>query len=161
MISMGLGCDPKLMIADEPTTALDVTVQAQLLDLLKALTQDFGMALIIIAHDLSVVRHISTRISVMYLGKIVEIANRIDLHRNPFHPYTRALLSAVPIPNPKLEKKREHIVLKGEIPSPLNPPRGCSFHPRCPKVMPICSQEDPVLREIESGHWASCHLYND
>jgi len=160
-IARALALKPSFIVCDEPVSALDVSIQAQIINLIEDLQVRFGLTYLFIAHDLSVVRHISTRISVMYLGKIVEIANRINLHRNPFHPYTTALLSAVPIPNPKLEKKREHIVLKGEIPSPLNPPRGCSFHPRCPKVMPICSQEDPVLREIESGHWASCHLYND
>ena len=159
-IARALALKPKFIVCDEPVSALDVSIQAQIINLIEDLQDKFDLTYLFIAHDLSVVRHISTRIAVMYLGEIVEIADRLNLYHKPMHPYTRALLSAVPIPNPKLEKQREHILLTGEIPSPLNPPSGCHFHPRCPEVKPICSREIPKMRELEEGHFTSCHLYN-
>jgi len=159
-IARALALKPKFIVCDEPVSALDVSIQAQIINLIEDLQEKFDLTYLFIAHDLSVVRHISTRIAVMYLGEIVEIADRMNLYHKPLHPYTRALLSAVPIPNPKLEKKREHLLLTGEIPSPLNPPTGCHFHPRCPEVKPICSQEDPPMRELDANHFASCHLYD-
>ena len=159
-IARALALKPKFIVCDEPVSALDVSIQAQIINLIEDLQEKFDLTYLFIAHDLSVVRHISTRIAVMYLGEIVEIADRLNLYHKPMHPYTRALLSAVPIPNPKLEKKRAHILLKGEIPSPLNPPTGCHFHPRCPDVMPNCSQKEPMIRELEDGHFVSCNLYD-
>ena len=159
-IARALALRPSLIVCDEPVSALDVSIQAQIINLIEALQEKFNLTYLFIAHDLSVVRHISNRIAVMYLGKIVEIGDRLDLYHKPFHPYTRALLSAVPIPNPRLEKQREHILLKGEIPSPLFPPSGCHFNPRCPEAMPVCSQEIPVMKELNPGHLASCHLYD-
>jgi oligopeptide transport system ATP-binding protein len=160
-IARALALKPKFIVCDEPVSALDVSIQAQIINLIEDLQEKFDLTYLFIAHDLSVVRHISTRIAVMYLGEIVEIADRLNLYHKPMHPYTRALLSAVPIPNPKLEKQREHILLTGEIPSPLNPPTGCHFHPRCPEVKPICSQEVPKMRELDDGHFTSCHLYDE
>ena len=159
-IARALALRPKFIVCDEPVSALDVSIQAQIINLIEDLQEQLDLTYLFIAHDLSVVRHISTRIAVMYLGEIVEIADRLNLYHKPKHPYTRALLSAVPIPNPKLEKQREHILLKGEIPSPLNPPSGCHFHPRCPEVMPKCSQEAPEFKELDDGHFTSCHLYD-
>lgn len=158
-VARSLAVRPSLIVCDEPVSALDVSIQAQIINLLEDLQEQFELTYLFIAHDLAVVRHISDRIAVMYLGDIVEIADRLELYRNPLHPYTRALLSAVPIPNPKLEAKRKHILLKGEVPSPLNPPTGCKFHPRCPEVLPQCSKEAPIFKEIgDSDHWAACHL---
>jgi oligopeptide transport system ATP-binding protein len=159
-IARALALKPKFIVCDEPVSALDVSIQAQIINLIEDLQEKFDLTYLFIAHDLSVVRHISTRIAVMYLGEIVEIADRLTLYHKPMHPYTRALLSAVPIPNPKLEKQREHILLKGEIPSPLSPPTGCHFHPRCPEALPICSQKEPMIRELDDGHFASCNLYD-
>jgi len=148
---------PKLIICDEPVSALDVSVQAQVLNLLQDLKRDFNLTYLFIAHDLAVVRHISDRIAVMYVGKIVEMAGKDAIYENPFHPYTRALLQAIPIPDPHL--RREYRQLEGELPSPLNLPRGCRFHTRCERVMEVCHIEEPPFLDLGSGHFAACHLY--
>ena len=160
-VARALALRPSLIICDEPVSALDVSIQAQIINLLEELQDDFHLTYLFIAHDLAVVRHISDRIAVMYLGNIVEIANRNDLYLNPLHPYTKALLSVVPIPDPEVEAQREEVLLEGEVPSPLNPPTGCRFHPRCRFVRnPVCVEEKPVLKRMtESKHWVACHLY--
>lgn len=158
-IARALMNNPKLIIADEPVSALDVSIQAQILNLMQDLQEEFKLTYIFIAHDLGVVRHISDRIIVMYLGKIVEISDSEDLYQNPMHPYTKALLSSVPIPDPAFEK--EEIPMQGDMPNPANPPTGCIFHTRCPFKMDICSQKVPELKEHESGHSVACHLYTE
>ncbi|MCH7712970.1 MAG: ATP-binding cassette domain-containing protein [Chloroflexi bacterium] len=155
-VARALSVSPKFIVADEPVSALDVSIQAQIINLLEELQEQFGLTFLFIAHDLSVVRHISDRVGVMYLGHLVEIADRNEIYANPLHPYTKALLSAVPIPDPVLDAQRERVLLTGEVPSPLNPPSGCVFHPRCPIAIDDCNENIPELREVAPGHWASC-----
>ena len=156
-IARALSTRPELIICDEPVSALDVSIQTQIITLLIRLREEMNLTYLFIAHDLSVVRHISDRVAVMYLGKIVEITNSDELYDNPLHPYTQALLSAVPIPNPLVDRQRKRILLTGDVPSPINPPSGCSFHPRCHMAIDICKEQLPEFREIGSGHWVSCH----
>jgi oligopeptide transport system ATP-binding protein len=158
-VARALAVNPAFIVCDEPISALDVSIQAQIINLLEDLQDELGLTYLFIAHDLSVVRHISDRIAVMYLGKIVELADRDELYENPMHPYTQALLSAVPIPDPKIETQRKRIILEGDVPSPANPPKGCNFSTRCPRVMDICRTEDPPFKEYKPGHYAACYLY--
>jgi oligopeptide transport system ATP-binding protein len=151
-----LACSPSLVICDEPISALDVSIQAQIINLLEELQDRLGLTYLFIAHDLAVVQHISDRVAVMYLGRIVEISKSQELYENPLHPYTKALLSAIPIPNPALERTRHRVMLKGEVPSPANPPTGCHFHPRCNLAISECAQVNPPLRDAGNGHEVAC-----
>jgi oligopeptide transport system ATP-binding protein len=157
-IARALSVRPKFIICDEAISALDVSIQAQIINLLEDLREQFGLTYLFIAHDLSVVRHLCHRVAVMYLGKIVELADCDELYSNPLHPYTQALLAAVPVPDPDLERARAHRIVKGEVPSPMNPPRGCVFHPRCPLAVDSCAKDVPEFRELQPGHWVACSV---
>ena len=157
-IARALATSPDFIVCDEPISALDVSIQAQIVNLLEELREELQLTYLFIAHDLSMVRYISTRIAVMYLGKLMELTTSAELYENPLHPYTRALLSAIPIPDPPLERQRQRIILRGDLPSPANPPSGCNFSTRCPLAQEVCRRVEPEFRQVEPGHWAACHL---
>jgi oligopeptide transport system ATP-binding protein len=156
-LARSLALNPNFIVADEPISALDVSIQAQVVNLLQRLQQDLNLTYLFIAHDLSMVRHLCDRVAVMYLGKIAEVAESEELYTNPLHPYTQALLSAVPVPDPVVEEKRQRIILKGDVPSPVNPPKGCHFNTRCPVSIDVCYEQDPELIEVQPEHWVACH----
>ena len=157
-IARALAVEPEFIVCDEPISALDVSIQSQVVNMLEDLQADLGLTYLFIAHDISVVRHISNRIGVMYLGNMVELAESYELYKNPIHPYTKTLMSAVPIPDPVVTRSRERLILEGDIPSPMNPPSGCKFHTRCPYATERCKQEAPVFKDYGGGHYAACHL---
>jgi len=158
-VARALAVEPRFIICDEPISALDVSIQAQIVNMLQELQASLGLTFLFIAHDLAMVKHISNRVIVMYLGKIMEEAPSAQLYDNPLHPYTQALLSAIPIPDPEVERVRQRIILSGDVPSPVNPPRGCRFCTRCPRCLPVCTEASPVAKEMSPGHTVACHLY--